>query len=94
MGDYTYGARRSWTDDAAEWIAEQVKAHPDMPRAELRKWCSKNYPYAERSGWAYKAWLRAMRAYFNPQAVRPIRGGKAHASPAELERKGQQRLLP
>ena len=84
----------SWTDTSAEWLAEQVKAHPDMSPKELRKWCSKNYPYAQRSGWAYKAWLKALRAYFNPQAARPVRGGITHASPAELEQRGQLRLLP
>lgn len=83
----------SWTTDSAEWLAEQVKAHPEMSKAELRRWCSKNYPYAQRSGWAYKAWLKALRAYFNPQAVRPVRAGKTQPSADELERAGQQRLL-
>jgi hypothetical protein len=82
----------SWTDDSAEWLAEQVKAHPEMGKPELRRWCSKNYPYSERSGWAYKAWLKALRAYFNPQAVRPKRAGRIEPSAAELEAAGQQRL--
>lgn len=93
MGDYTRGARGSWSDDAAAWLQEAIKANPHMDKAELRKWCSKHYPYAQRSGWAYKAWLKAMRAYFNPQAVRPVRGGKTQPSPAELEKRGQIRLL-
>jgi hypothetical protein len=84
----------SWTTASAEWLAEQVKAHPEMSKAELRRWCSKNYPYAQRSGWAYKAWLKALRAYFNPQAVRPVRAGETQPSAEELERAGQQRLLP
>jgi len=83
----------SWTDDSAAWLAYQVKAHPEMSREELRKWCSKNYPYAQRRGWAYKAWLKALRAYFNPQAVRPKRGGKIEPSAAELEKHGQLRLM-
>lgn len=85
----------SWTEASAEWLQEQVKAHPEMTKAELRRWCSKNYPYAQRSGWAYKAWLKAMRAYFNPQAVRPKNAkGVEQPSAAELERAGQQRLIP
>jgi hypothetical protein len=28
----------SWTDVSAEWLQEQVKAHPGMSKAELRKW--------------------------------------------------------
>lgn len=83
----------SWTDDAAAWLQEQIKAHPEMTKPELRKWCSKKYPYAQRSGWAYKAWLKALRAYFNPQAVRPKRHGVIEPSAQELEKRGQQRLF-
>ena len=83
----------SWTDHSAEWLAEQVKAHPEMSKPELRKWCSKHYPYSQRSGWAYKAWLKALRAYFNPQAARPVRNGKTEPSAEELERRGQLRLM-
>lgn len=84
----------SWTDHSSAWLQEQIKAHPDMTKAELRKWCAKNYPYDERRGWAYKAWLKALRAYFNPQAVRPVRNGSTQPSAAELERRGQLRMLP
>lgn len=83
----------SWTDMSAEWLQEQIKAHPELDKKQLRAWCAKNYPFSQRSGWAYKAWLKAMRAYFNPQAVRPIRGGKTEPSPAELEKAGQLRLI-
>lgn len=83
----------SWTDTSAAWLHEQIKAHPEMDKKQLRAWCAKNYPFSERSGWAYKAWLRAMRAYFNPQAVRPIRSGRTEPSATELERRGQQRLI-
>lgn len=83
----------SWTDDSAAWLAEQVKAHPEMSKVELRKWCSKNYPYSQRQGWAYKAWLKALRAYFEPQAVRPKRHGKTEPSAQELEKRGQTRLI-
>lgn len=85
----------SWTDDSAAWLQEQVKAHPEMTKPELRKWCSANYPYDMRRGWAYKAWLKALRAYFNPQAVRPRRrSGRIEPSAAELEKAGQMRMLP
>jgi len=84
---------KSWTDHSAEWLQEQIKAHPEMSKTELRKWCAKNYPYAERKGWAYKAWLKALRQYFSPQAVRPIRRGKTEPSAEELEKRGQQRLI-
>lgn len=83
----------SWTDDAASWLQEQIKAHPEMTKKELRRWCSKNYPYSHRSGWAYKAWLKALRAYFEPQAVKPTRNGKLQLSNKELEKLGQQRLI-
>lgn len=83
----------SWTEDSAAWIAEQLKAHPELSKAELEKHCRKNYPYSERKGWAYKAWLKAMRAYFRPQAVRPIRRGRTQPSADELEKSGQHRLI-
>lgn len=83
----------SWTDDAAAWLQDQINAHPEMTRTELRKWCSQNYPYSQRKGWAYKAWLKALRAYFNPQTVRPVRKGKTQPSAQELEQRGQQRLI-
>lgn len=84
----------SWTDHSAEWLQEQIKAHPEMSKKELRRWCSQNYPFSQRTGWAYKAWLKALRAYFNPQAVKPIVHGKTQPSADELERAGQTRLLP
>jgi len=83
----------SWTDHSAEWIAEQVKAHPELDKPALEKHCRANYPFSMRRGWAYKAWLKAMRAYFRPQAVRPKRGGVVQPSAAELEKRGQVRLI-
>lgn len=85
----------SWTDHSAKWLEFQIKAHPEMDKPTLRKWCSKNYPFNQRSGWAYKAWLKALRAYFEPQSIRHhIPGKAAGPSMAELERAGQERLLP
>jgi len=83
----------SWTDTSADWLQEQIKAHPDLDKKQLRAWCGKNYPFAHKTGWAYKAWLKAMRAYFNPQAVKPIRKGKSEPSTEELEKHGKQRLI-
>lgn len=87
----------SWTDHSAAWLNEQIKAHPEMSKAELRRWCSKNYPFDARSGWAYKAWLKALRAYFNPDAPKPKKrrrtGDWSSPTPDELEQAGQQRLL-
>ncbi len=83
----------SWTEHSAAWLQEQIKAHPEMSKEELRRWCSKNYPFDMRRGWAYKAWLKALRAYFNPHAVRPIRRGRKDPSSAELEAAGQRRLI-
>lgn len=83
----------SWTQWSASWLQVQIKLHPEMSKEQLRKWCRKNYPFAERRGWAYKAWLIALRRYFNPNAVRPRkRAGQTQLSHDELEKAGQQRL--
>lgn len=60
----------SWFDASMAWFEEQHTAHPDLSADELRKWCSKNYPYDERKGWAYKAWLKAAEQYFGQRARR------------------------
>lgn len=54
----------SWYAEAYGWISQQKLDHPEMSHDELRKHCSKNYPFCERKGWAYKAFLRAMRDHF------------------------------
>jgi hypothetical protein len=54
----------SWTDASITWIANQRAAHPEATAKELERICRKNYPYQQRKGWAYKAWLKAMRIYF------------------------------
>lgn len=83
----------SWADHSAAWLQEQINAHPEMSKEELRRWCAKNYPFAERRGWAYKAWLKALRAYFKPQAPKPKRAGRIEPSADDLERLGQIRLI-
>lgn len=82
----------SWSNESAAWLAKAIADHPDMDKAQLRRWCRSNYPFAQRKGWAYKAWLKTLRAYFNPQAVRPVRAHRTEPSPAELEARGQLRL--
>lgn len=63
----------SWYTDSYAWIQQQQAEHPGLNRAELRKYCSANYPYDMRSGWAYKSWLRAMNTFFGKQ-----KAGKRH----------------
>ena len=58
----------SWKVTSIKWINEQMNAHPEMDREALRKHCSKNYPYAQRSGWAYKSFLAAMKEVFGDRA--------------------------
>lgn len=54
----------SWYTKSYGWIQQQKLDNSDLGHAELKKHCSKNYPFSERKGWAYKAWLKAMRDYF------------------------------
>lgn len=56
----------SWTELSLEWIAKQRAAMPAASSAELERHCRQNYPFQMRKGWAYKAWLKAMRFYFRP----------------------------
>jgi hypothetical protein len=58
----------TWRDAAERFIAEQREAHPELGRDELKKHCSKNYPFAHRRGWAYKAFLAAMRKQFGTRS--------------------------
>lgn len=72
----------SWRDRARQIIAEQEQAHPELQGDALRKHCSKNYPFAQRRGFAYKAWLAAMRERFGDRGA-----------PARAERDGQELLF-
>ena len=56
----------SWYGESYGWIKKQQLENPHLSREALRKWCSKNYPFRERSGYAYKAFLKAMRDVFGP----------------------------
>jgi hypothetical protein len=50
----------------ASWstINQQIHENLDLSREEQKSYCSKNYPYSNRSGWAYKSWLKAMKDHF------------------------------
>ncbi len=54
----------SWYAESCGWINQQRMENPDLSHIELRKHCSKNYPFRERRGYAYKAFLQAMRDQF------------------------------
>ena len=54
----------SWYESSWSWIQQQCQAHPELSREELRKHCSRNYPYDMRRGWAYRSFLRAMHDHF------------------------------
>lgn len=73
----------TWRDAAAQFIAEQAAARPEMDRDALRRHCSQNYPFAHRRGWAYKAFLAAMRERF---------GSRAQARAAEKHGQAQLKL--
>ena len=54
----------SWTQRAAEHIAGLHLAMPPDATIEDRKAVLRDgYPFGMRSGWAYKAWLKARRDY-------------------------------
>ncbi|MDF3863513.1 hypothetical protein P3W53_03505 [Pseudomonas denitrificans (nom. rej.)] len=55
---------------------EAVAAGKDA--AETAKAIDDSYPYSERSGWAYKAWLKARRAFFRQYNL-PLRRAKKAA---------------
>lgn len=59
----------SWYAESYGWIKGQQMENPGLSHAEMRKHCSKNYPFRERRGYAYKAFLEAMRDIFG--AARP-----------------------
>lgn len=54
----------SWTDVSLDWIGRMRAQHSDLSAKELERLCRKSYPYEARRGWAYKAWLKAMRLSF------------------------------
>lgn len=69
----------SWYDTATGYIGQiHVKLPADASYEERVKALRDGYPFQERRGWAYKAWLKARKAYlgkYSMKAVRP-RGDK------------------
>jgi hypothetical protein len=66
----------SWTDLARAHIAEIHEALPPTATFQERDRALREaYPFGKRSGWAYKAWLRARKEYlakFTPPG-KPVR---------------------
>lgn len=54
----------TWYAEACAWIQQQKLLHPGMTHQEIRRHCSRNYPFHVRRGYAYKAFLRAMKDHF------------------------------
>ena len=54
----------SWRTATLAWIDEQRLKNPNMAHVELKRHCSKNYPFSERKGAAYKGFLKAMHEVF------------------------------
>lgn len=54
----------TWYEKSYAWISKQKLENPDMDMYELRKHCSKNFPYGARKHHPYHAFLSAMRDHF------------------------------
>ncbi|MBK8187619.1 MAG: hypothetical protein IPK77_10520 [Cellvibrio sp.] len=54
----------TWYSQSMGWIKKQQIENPSLSHDEMRKHCSKNYPFGMRHGYAYKAFLEAMRDAF------------------------------
>lgn len=54
----------SWYEKSHWWIKEQQLINKNMNHTEIRKHCSNNYPFIQKSGSAYKGFLKAMRNIF------------------------------
>jgi hypothetical protein len=65
----------SWTDRSAEIIAQiHAKLPADAAYADREKALREGYPFSQRRGWAYKAWLKARKSYLRrycEEAARP-----------------------
>lgn len=55
-------------------VNQQAVAEGKDPAARAKA-IDDSYPWAQRSGWAYKAWLSARRDYFRKQGL-PLRRAK------------------
>lgn len=54
----------TWQEQATAYIEAAHRALPaDVTLAQRRRAIQQAYPWGERSGWPYKAWLKAQRHY-------------------------------
>lgn len=73
----------SWTDRAWDHIRTITADLPkDTQFKDRAKLLRENYPFAQRKGWAYKAWLTAQRRYL-AQFQPPKDGKRFPLSPLE-----------
>ena len=59
--------RPSWYERSMEFINCMSDENPNLAIDELKKLCSKEYPFGERKYYPYKAFLKAMKDTFNPE---------------------------
>lgn len=56
----------TWRQKSLSVIGEVMAENPGLTGAELRREISENYPFGERSGFPYKAWLKAVEQVLGP----------------------------
>lgn len=55
----------TWYQKSLAFINKEAADNPNMTQVELKKHCSKNYPFEQRRGHACVAWLKAVKDYFS-----------------------------
>lgn len=66
-------ARETWTDKAFKHIAAlDAELGPEATYDERRAALRAGYPFGERKGWRYQAWLVAQRDYLGRHDNRPL----------------------
>lgn len=62
----------TWAERAGMVIWETHKTLPEnMPLIDRKREIRKAYPWGERKGWPYKAWLQAQREYLKRYHTEP-----------------------
>ena len=71
----------SWYATSWQHMLAQHKlaAASGADQAAIAKVIDNSYPFSQRSGWAYKAWLDARRDFFRQHNL-PLRGAKKPAA--------------
>lgn len=70
----------SWYAKSWQHMDAVRQSHPALTAPALAKAIDASYPYSQRNGWAYKAWLDARRDFFRqhnlplPRARKPPPG--------------------